>query len=346
MSTSLNSGLSAAEIQIQLNVSAYMCLVAFTLLYFDFFLTFPREVSRYWGTRLTWATFLFYLNRYGVIFGTVPVIVEYFWTSESLSKSNYCPVLQTYHQIGAVVAQMVIGTMLIMRTYALYGQSRLALAFMLCVGFGALGFGAWSLVSVKRTSASLDDFYPLIGCGINLSTQTAHRFGYAWMGMLLFDAVIVILTVRKACETAGIRLCDCEAAGHRQGQGDLVTTLLRDGTLYYLIMTSATTMNIASFMFAGPYLRGAGTTLTNVLSSILISRFMLNLRDPKLIASMTAHPTTESAAIHDVRITTVEPYYGTGVSWADEYDSRWFRCSNEIPLKDLRPVYALPGLLR
>ncbi|KAF7350298.1 hypothetical protein MVEN_01333800 [Mycena venus] len=339
MPTFLDSGLSASEIQVQLNFNAYISLASFCLLFHDFFLTIEREVSRYWGTRLTWVTFLFYFNRYGSIFGALPVIAEYFWTSSSPSKSK------TYHQIAAIIAQIVVGTILVMRTYALYGQSRLVLTFMLSVAFGALAFGAWSLVSVKRMPTSLDDFYPFIGCAANLSTQMAHRFGYAWMGMLVFDGMILILTVWKAFQAAGIRLAAREATG--QCQGGLVPTLVRDGTLYFLVMALANSMNIASFMLLGPYIRGVGTTMTNVLSSIMITRFMLNLRDPKLIASVAAYSTMESTSIHDMRITTVEPYYGTGVSWADEYDSRWLSYSNvEVPLKNLSPVYTLPGLRR
>lgn len=60
------------------------------LLYFDFFITFEREVSRYWGTRLNFSTFLFYFNRYATFFGIIPVMFEYFWTAGSVTKSKVC----------------------------------------------------------------------------------------------------------------------------------------------------------------------------------------------------------------------------------------------------------------
>ncbi|KAJ6571556.1 hypothetical protein B0H19DRAFT_936808, partial [Mycena capillaripes] len=85
---------------------------------------------------------LFYFNRYGSIFGSVPIIMEYFWTSDNASKWKVFPHLQTYHQVVAIASQIIVGTMLVLRTYALYDQSRIVLALMLCVGFGALGFGA------------------------------------------------------------------------------------------------------------------------------------------------------------------------------------------------------------
>ncbi|KAF7349433.1 hypothetical protein MSAN_01733200 [Mycena sanguinolenta] len=305
--------LGPAEIQIQLNVHDYISLVAFTLLYYDFCLTIPREVSRYWGTRLTWPTFLFYLNRYASISGTAPVIVEYF-LDLAQSKSAV-----TYHQVAAIIAQIVVGAMLVTRTYALYGQSPMVLVFMLLVASGALGFGAWSLVYTKQLPTSPQNIYPLIGCGTNLSMHVAYRLGHAWMGMLVFDCMIFILTARKACQNR-------QTSGERRG--GLVPTLLRDGALYFFLMGMANSGNIISFMFAGPYLRGVGTTVTNVLSSILITRLMLNLRDPKLIAA------AESTVFPDMDITTFEPYYGTGVSAVDnsEPDNGWIRHSNEGPL--------------
>ncbi|KAJ6476922.1 hypothetical protein C8R45DRAFT_1216742 [Mycena sanguinolenta] len=306
-----------SEIQIQLNATSYLSLVAFTLLYYDFCLTFPREVSRYWGTRLTGPTFLFYLNRYASVFGTAPVIVQYFWTSENPSKFKVCPVFQTYHQAAALIAQTVVGAMLVARTYALYGKSFPVLVLMLLVAFGALGFGAWSLVSAKQLPTFPDGIHPLIGCGTNLSMEVAHRLGHAWMGMLAFDCMIFILTVRKAYQNR-------ETSG--EGRGGLVPTLVRDGALYFFLMGMANSGNIMSLMFAGPYLRGVGTTITNVLSSVLITRLMLNLRDPKLISS------AESTVFHDMDISTVEPYYGTGVSWADNWEAGCIRHSDEIPL--------------
>jgi hypothetical protein len=53
------------------------------LLYYDYALTFGWEVSRYWGLTATAPNVLFFLNRYGMLLGTVPVVFQYFWTTES-----------------------------------------------------------------------------------------------------------------------------------------------------------------------------------------------------------------------------------------------------------------------
>ncbi|KAF7349432.1 hypothetical protein MSAN_01733100 [Mycena sanguinolenta] len=321
----LDTALSPSEIQVQLNVSAYVSLVAFTLLYFDFFsLTFESEVSRYWGTRITFASFFFYLNRYAAFLGVVPIMVQYFWTGGSSVKSEvcciliisfscliaiqYCPGLQIHHQVVIIGVQIIVGIILIMRTYALYGGSRRLLAFMSCSAVGIFGFSAWSMISAERLRQPRAD-YPSIGCGFSLSTPMAHRIGYGWIGFLAFDIMILVFTFRKACEA-------CRRGGCARKHG-LVPTLLRDGILYFLVVAVANWGNIMSYMFAGPYLRGVGSNLTTVLSTIMASRLMLSIRDPKLIASASHHNVDEDPSICDF-------------SWSDgyEYDGRSVGLSN------------------
>jgi len=56
------------------------------ILLYDYCLTFDTEVERCWGARLNWALALFYLNRYLVLFGHVPVMMELFWSTSDPHK--------------------------------------------------------------------------------------------------------------------------------------------------------------------------------------------------------------------------------------------------------------------
>ncbi|KAF8654767.1 hypothetical protein AX16_003422 [Volvariella volvacea WC 439] len=38
-------------------------------------------INRFWSRTFSWATLLFYLNRYGALAAHIPVLMEYFWTS-------------------------------------------------------------------------------------------------------------------------------------------------------------------------------------------------------------------------------------------------------------------------
>ena len=48
------------------------------ILYYDYVLTVPLEVERYWRARMSWAAFLFYVNRYFVVLSHISVIYENF----------------------------------------------------------------------------------------------------------------------------------------------------------------------------------------------------------------------------------------------------------------------------
>ncbi|KAJ7895580.1 hypothetical protein B0H14DRAFT_3628173 [Mycena olivaceomarginata] len=250
-----STDLSPSDIQLQLNINAYTSLVAFTLLYFDFFITFEREVSRYWGTRLNLSIFLFYFNRYATFFGTIPIMFEYFWTTGSVTKSKY---------VAAVVVfcEPTLKSRLVMRTYALYGSSRRVLAFMLCFAIVVFGFGAWSFVDRdgSPTGLRMDGNFSL----------RCHEWGPKHPSLTSFQlsaSTVLVLTIWKGCET--YRLSSCSGK-RRQG---LVPTLVRDGVVYFLVVAVANCANIISYMVAGPYLRGVGSTLTTVFVLDLV-RFM------------------------------------------------------------------------
>ena len=56
------------------------------ILLYDYCLTFVAEVERCWSARLNWALALFYLNRYLALFGHVPVMIKYFWSTSDPHK--------------------------------------------------------------------------------------------------------------------------------------------------------------------------------------------------------------------------------------------------------------------
>ena len=59
------------------------------ILLYDYCLTFGTEVERCWGVgQLNWASGFFYLNRYLVLFGHVPIMLEYFWSTSNPNKTE------------------------------------------------------------------------------------------------------------------------------------------------------------------------------------------------------------------------------------------------------------------
>ncbi|KAJ7333338.1 hypothetical protein DFH08DRAFT_966168 [Mycena albidolilacea] len=121
---------------------------------------FASSVARYWGTRMTWGTGFFYLNRYSALFGAVPILAEVLVTTTDPRKAGMCAAFQEYHKYFALLslifvtsalqlplsdcAVMLTEVILIIRTYALYERSKHVLAFMIVVIFAAAAFALTS----------------------------------------------------------------------------------------------------------------------------------------------------------------------------------------------------------
>ncbi|KAF8198553.1 hypothetical protein BJ912DRAFT_1039409 [Pholiota molesta] len=281
------------------NADYYFAAISISIAVYEYCLTFVSEVERFWtGGPLNCASGLFYMNRYLVLFGHIPVMIEFFWATSNPAKikelirytSQICQKLQSYHQFLAIAIQVIVASMLVMRMYALYERSRrvLALYLVVCTIVVAIGLSAiidlrcalavfllfsffsdWAVIGGK-SQKSREVLLP-VGCGAHLTHYQAIRLGAAWAGMLAFDSLVFGMTLYKSLTLA------------RTPGVDLLTILLRDGAVYFAVMMAANLGNILTFVFGGTFTRGVATTFCNVISSVMISRLMLNLRDPALV---------------------------------------------------------------
>ncbi|KAJ6576065.1 hypothetical protein DFH09DRAFT_371921 [Mycena vulgaris] len=269
--------MNASEIQTQLDSSYYLGAISFTLLFYDYFLTLGWEISRYWGAKITWPTVLFFLNRYGTLLGNIPVVIQTFWTTPSTpTKTTVCRYLSSYHQYFIIIIQIIVGVMLILRTYALYERNNRVLGFLIVFSAGIICVGVWAIVSSGRPSEDNFNIPLYIGCTYEMARPQSIGMAIAWSAMGLFDCMIFLLTL-------------CRALSQRHLTGlPLITVLIRDGSIYFGVMVISNLANILTFVFGGPYTHGVATTFTNIISSIMISRLVLNLRDPTLSTTTTS----------------------------------------------------------
>ncbi|KAF9479460.1 hypothetical protein BDN70DRAFT_690012 [Pholiota conissans] len=71
----------------EMNANYYFTIISITIAIYEYILTFSSEVERFWvAGQLNWASGLFYLNRYLVLFGHVPVMFEFFWITSNPNK--------------------------------------------------------------------------------------------------------------------------------------------------------------------------------------------------------------------------------------------------------------------
>ncbi|KAJ7431240.1 hypothetical protein B0H11DRAFT_2210449 [Mycena galericulata] len=267
--------MSSSDMQTEVNLNGmyYLNVIAFTLLFYDYFLTFEWEISRYWssGSKISWPTVLFFLNRYGSLLGNIPVVIQTFWTTPSTpQKSAVCIRLESYHQYFLIAIQLVVGVLLVLRTYALYERNNRVLAFMLVIGTGAIGVCIWRSLVDDASNVLVDGNLALdIGCTYAITGPQSIGLIIAWMALVLFDSMIFFLTLYRALSR--------RSTGTR-----LFTVLLRDGSIYFGVMVITNTSNILTF---ADWTRGVASTFANTISSIMLARLMLNLRDPVLSTS-------------------------------------------------------------
>ncbi|OBZ66687.1 hypothetical protein A0H81_13289 [Grifola frondosa] len=248
--------------------SRYFSLIALTLLYYDFVLTISMEVERYWSGGRSWASFFYFVNRYLSVLSIIPVVFEFFSNvSETVSINWLRMVSQSFDKCYSITS---VSSLLILRTYALYNRSRKIL-YLLISTFG-IG-GLVSLLAMFMTSkqeGSSNHVMIIPGCDLTVSTKQGYYMAVAWGPILVFDGTVFVLTLYKALEVG------------RTWSGSLFKIMLRDGTIYFGIIAICYLSNILTYAFADLMYKGLSTTLTNVISSVLATRLMLNIRDPEL----------------------------------------------------------------
>ncbi|KAJ7245657.1 hypothetical protein B0H12DRAFT_1127497 [Mycena haematopus] len=212
----------------------HLIIIGAALLFYDYLLTLDLEISRYWGARISWSTVLFFVNRYGSLLGNVPVVIQRFWTTPSTPEKTR---LEYYHQWFVIVTQIIIGVMLILRTYALYERNKRVLGLMLAIGACVIAACIWGTV---------------------FSEQEVHE----WPGII-------------HAQSTGLIVAWASMASRHSSARQLLSVLLRDG----IVVAISNVSNILTFIL---YTRGVVTTFANIISSILISRLMLSIRNPAL----------------------------------------------------------------
>ncbi|EKM56611.1 uncharacterized protein PHACADRAFT_207814 [Phanerochaete carnosa HHB-10118-sp] len=217
---------SVAEVTIAFRdarLSRSLNILPFVILYYDYLLTLPTEIERYWTADLSprrgpvWFLFCRYLS----LVGNVPVLMRVAWPLDDHRFSlvrHRTPAPEEPAAIGCNVA----------------------------------------------TSSAMGYITDILPCSSDLAIT--------WSAMLCHDIMIFTLTLYKALSLRG-------------GSRTIVDVLLRDGTMYFGLFNEhyASYVPICTSKKRPPMIKGITATFTNILSTTLIARLMLNIRDPKII---------------------------------------------------------------
>ncbi|KAF7299764.1 hypothetical protein HMN09_00982300 [Mycena chlorophos] len=286
------------DLRIQLWVANIFNIVGFTLSTYDYFITIDVEVSRFWmgKSRTTLPALLFFTNRYMTLLGNLPFWFTAFWfsmptaekTRASVRRCNFsgdivftirrCNSFDTYHQAYIWFSQLLAATIMATRVYALYGRSRKILLFIWTCALAALAVAIWGILMSLLAPDKAGSFGIFLGCGAAKGKIQALGFIIVWVANSFFDFVVFGLTLYQALKDG---MWNITLSPQFKGIG-LVRLLLRDGLVYFLVITILNISTIMTCIFGNVSSRGACVVFTNILTSLTVSRLMLNVRDPAL----------------------------------------------------------------
>ncbi|KAI6006817.1 hypothetical protein EDD15DRAFT_2357858 [Pisolithus albus] len=247
------------------NIAASFNLAAYVLYMYDYALTLGREVDLFWRQpRRTWAFALFVANRYVALFGRIPAFMVNFVVDSGGSNSptwfispillrdtHRCQSLHMGDQIIIGILQFIGSVIMMMRVYAFYDQDRRILAVFIVVGLISAGLCCWAFL-YHGPPQPPPKYAVQIGCLGPIYPSQGPRYAAAWGGQLLLDALVFVFMLWKL-----LRI-------DTMGQRTFLDMVLRDGAMYFAVMTAMNVANITMFLVAEPYVKSVLSSPTNL----------------------------------------------------------------------------------
>ncbi|KAL5530066.1 hypothetical protein ACEPAF_6323 [Sanghuangporus sanghuang] len=214
---------------------------------YEYFITLDREIDTFWRRKFTFPTALWFLNRYTLYFSLFPTLIGF-----------HVPFSQQ------IISNVASGLTLSLRVYALYGQAWWVIVVLFPFFISEIALESWAVdggVPVPLPSWA-------IGCILTGKSNQGIRFAVFWMGQLIFPTLIFIMTIARA-----VRL-------RRYGpmKGGILNVMLRDGVMYFLVIFIVNLANVVTYIVAPVDLKFANAPFTNVITTVMICRLMLNLK--------------------------------------------------------------------
>ncbi|RPD59956.1 hypothetical protein L227DRAFT_575957 [Lentinus tigrinus ALCF2SS1-6] len=252
--------------------SNYCGMAAMTLIGCEYLALLPREIELFWKRRVTGASVLFLSNRYLSLLSQVIQLTNMHLMSDK-SCANLINAIQAIFLLPYFPWAVFSG----LRTYALCGRRlRLPLGifvFLLSSVSIGVNFARYRWLS----SAPI----PMLGCveEASASAEIAKGFTIASRTCLIAaDLIVIGVTWRATYHTTQL----ARAAGEQSMQ-TFAGTVLRDGTIYFLVLLTLNTLHLLFTMLSISSAAFESVSyvsiFTDPITSALVSRFILNLQE-------------------------------------------------------------------
>lgn len=215
----------------------YCDIAATTMIIYDIILTFNRERTTIWKRKFSVVTLLFLSMRYFVLITQIMSIVNEFQPSVLVSCRA---TLFVYYTTG-LLTRLSSAVFHALRVWAIWGRQWLPLLIVLPVALLPITLVVYQATTLEVTAAPGP--FPIGGCssGANIPYDYAMRFAItSRASAMTLDAMVIIATWMKTWSIL-------QGLKRMAGSGDvwrfsLPGMLLRDGTLYFLVLFVLNTM--------------------------------------------------------------------------------------------------------
>jgi len=240
-------------------------VASFSLLLFDYSLTLGKEVEYVWKGQKAAVFYLFLMNRYcPIAFGIITLFAysSPLWTFEICNRFAIVEWLQTL--LIVVPAEIV----LLLRIFVLTGKSKTILGLLVCIVLAQCIVVFYAMAQPGQNNAlplpeiPIDAFHVCV-----LFSNPDMDTAYLSMA-IAFDSIVFTLTLASTISINRLR-----------PKTLLLQTIQRDGTLYFCVILSGNVAWMALALDARPGLKLMNAQPSMILTSIMINRLTLSLRE-------------------------------------------------------------------
>ncbi|KZO95669.1 hypothetical protein CALVIDRAFT_564703 [Calocera viscosa TUFC12733] len=260
--------------------TSYIEAAAMTALIYDHILTLSREVELIWKSSFSLVKLLFLVNRYSVL----GVMLMQTWSMSGFANglNDHVPCLYHYLDIFSAggscrtlffavsVWQLVSGGgispfLLFLRVWSIYGRTRTVQVVV--GGLCAANFVAILIAASVNIWGLLRNVYYAPQVNRCVCTELPPWMWTIWVAPLLYETVIFGMIAYKTW-----------AHMREDVQTPIITTLWRDGILYYVVLVAVRIYTILAWIVAPPSLFFMAIYLMLATITTMASRTILHLR--------------------------------------------------------------------
>lgn len=235
----------------EIQIDKYAAYSRLTLLAYDILLNLPREKRLVWDSKFRASSILYYMVRYPVI------VYQVFNVSYIPGVTPHCDVWDKFTwAISLVLTRVAIVASFVLRVFAVTDRGILFVIILSLVGLFIVALDIWQDVDASCTQSS----NPL---STVMTFISLVAFDVLATGLISWRVILVIF------EQGGF--------GNNSSQS-MTSLILRSGAIYYVVITGLQIGSIVLYFLPQGVYSTVLNNYTLLLSSILVARFLLDLR--------------------------------------------------------------------